>query len=369
VSRIDEFRPDDVTEVGDLFMRVFAKQDGPASPQLGDYLVRLHFENPSYDPDRGCLVQRDAANRVVGFLAGYPLSMRCKGRPLRGVAVGTYMVDPRTQDPFGALRLVRAFLGRRPDVIFSDTANDVARRIWAAARVATDRLLSMGWARPLLPLRFSLRFWEKPRRRGPALLRGALDRLLSLPDAGINAIERGALEDAARGLAIRELSAETMAEAAPRVWSNRSLVPDYDRSHLEWMFAALAAKTRYGPLRKMAVHDGEDGLVGWYIYYPNRGDIGQVVQVAARPNDYGRVLRHLLLDARSRGSVGLVGRVDPRHTEDLSGCGCIMFQRQTWTLAHSPDAAASRALLGHDAMLSRMEGDWWTRLSANEILG
>jgi hypothetical protein len=46
-----------------------------------------------------------------------------------------------------------------------------------------------------------------------------------------------------------------------------------------------------------------------------------------------------------------------------------MFQRQTWTLAHSPDAAASRALLGHDAMLSRMEGDWWTRLSANEILG
>jgi hypothetical protein len=167
-------------------------------------------------------------------------------------------------------------------------------------------------------------------------------------------------------LTIRELSAEAMAEA--RLWSNRSLVPDYDASQLEWMFAALAAKTRFGPVRKMAVHEGEEGLVGWYIYYPNRGDIGQVVQVAARPNDYGRVLRHLLVDAHSCGSVGLVGRVDPLHTEDLSGCGCIMFQRATWTLAHSLDGEASRALLGHDAMLSRIEGDWWTRLSANEIL-
>jgi hypothetical protein len=312
-------------------------------------------------------VQRDATNRIVGFLAGYPLNMRCKGRPLRGVTAGTYMVDPGAKDPFGALRLVKAFMGRRPEVIFSDTANDVARRIWAGLGVATDRLLSMGWARPLQPLRFSLRFWEKPRRRRSAALRGGLDPLLRLPDAGVAALERGGLDDAVRGLTIRELSAETMAEGAPRIWSNRTLVPDYDAPLLEWMFAALAAKTRFGPLRKMAVHEGE-GLVGWYIYYPNRGDIGQVVQVAAQPKDYGRVLRHLLVDAHSCGSVGLVGRVDPLHTEDLSGCGCIMFQRATWTLAHSLDGEASRALLGHDAMLSRMEGDWWTRLSANEIL-
>lgn len=194
-----------------------------------------------------------------------------------------------------------------------------------------------------------------------------LNALLWLPDEVVNAVDgrRFGVEDR---LSSEELTVETFVDGASTVWKDRSLLPTYAPQHVAWKLDALAERTRYGPLRKRAVRDEEGALLGWYIYYPNIGSIGQVVQVAASSRAYGRVLRHLLVDARRRGSLGLIGKVDPPHTESLTACGCVLFQRSTWTLLHSDRPEVRDALAAHDVMLSRMEGDWWTRLSGGELI-
>src|SRR5205814_217678 len=93
-----------------------------------------------------------------------------------------------------------------------------------------------------------------------------------------------------RGEVLRvAVTTQLMASDVPARWQDVAQRPDYDETALAWLLEQLAAKRALGELRRAALRDAGGALVGWYLYYANRGGLGQVVQVAAAKGRYGDV--------------------------------------------------------------------------------
>jgi hypothetical protein len=171
----------------------------------------------------------------------------------------------------------------------------------------------------------------------------------------------------ASGLSEGELSVEILLEGIRTLSARRALVPDYDASSLQWLIAKAAEKREYGNLRKAALYDSRHTLAGWYLYYPNPGSAGQVLQVAATPSLAPRVLRHLLMDARTQGSLALIGRFDAQMVREMSALNCLFTNRGTHVQAHSRRTEVIQALHSGNAFFTRLEGEWWTRLQGDKF--
>jgi hypothetical protein len=86
-----------------------------------------------------------------------------------------------------------------------------------------------------------------------------------------------------------------------------------------------------------------------------------VLQLMARPGQVRAVFDHLLADAYARGSVAVMGRVHPQQMSDLAAAKCVFLNRNTYTQIHTRDEELRHAVLRGEAMLTRLEGEWWTR--------
>jgi hypothetical protein len=147
----------------------------------------------------------------------------------------------------------------------------------------------------------------------------------------------------------------------PEVVPGNGLQPVYDAHSLAWLLDQAARKTRHGALRMRAVFDGKRRLIGWYLHHVQAGGVSEVVQVAAREGLFGPVLERLLADAWRHGAVAVRGRLDPRYVQELSDQHCWLRQEGPRTLVHSRHAEIMAAIQQGDAMLSRLEGEWWLR--------
>jgi hypothetical protein len=160
-----------------------------------------------------------------------------------------------------------------------------------------------------------------------------------------------------------EVSAETLTVEMflghfPELTGPLRLHPDYNHAYLKWLFQELPRSGYPGKLVKRLVRDG-DRVLGWYLYYLQSRGISRVLQILSRERDLGRVLDHLLHDAESNGAAALDGRVEPRLLESLWRRRCIL--RYTGeSLMHSREAEVIGAALSRQALLTRMEGEWWS---------
>ena len=157
------------------------------------------------------------------------------------------------------------------------------------------------------------------------------------------------------------LDPPTMLAHFPDVLDGNALQPVYDARSLAWLLEQTARKTRHGRLRARAVRDGGRRLIGWYLYYVQKGGVSEVVQIAARDGSFDRVLRRLLADAWRHGAAAVRGRLDPRYVQELSDRHCWFRWGHSWTLVHSRHADIMAAINHGDASLSRLEGEWWLR--------
>jgi hypothetical protein len=182
-----------------------------------------------------------------------------------------------------------------------------------------------------------------------------------LADAAAARVLPGWLDRTAAGLADDELKTAAMLAHLPEVMDGSALQPDYDARSLAWLLEQAQRKTRHGKLRSRAVLEGGQRLVGWYLYYVRAGEVGEVIQLAARDGYFDGVLRRLLVDAWRCGATAVRGRLDPRHARELSDRHCWFRREGTWTLVHSRDPDLRTAIHQGKAFLSRLEGEWWLR--------
>jgi len=286
--------------------------------------------------------------------------MQFRGRPIR-VAMGCqFFVDPDKRHSLTALELVKACISGPQDLTLTDTAGVRSGRMWTAIGGAALLLYSLHWIRPLRPARYVLSLLDE-RATLPLPFTFAARPLAALVDALATRLRPNRFYRNAVGLMEDALDPATMLAHLPNVMDGYALQPAYDARSLAWLLDQTARKTRYGRLRARAVRDGERRLIGWYLYHVQAGGVSEVVQIAALPGCFDRVLQRLLADAWRHGAVAVRGRLDPRHVQELTDRHCWLRRDGSWTLAHSRHADIMAAMQQGNAFLSRLEGEWWLR--------
>jgi hypothetical protein len=157
------------------------------------------------------------------------------------------------------------------------------------------------------------------------------------------------------------LDPDAMAEAMPQLTRRKSLVPVYSRDSLTWMIGHMVLRQGHGVLRARRVLDGDRVLLGWYIYYLNRRGPSEVVQLVARSGAFEVVLERLLADARRSGALAVRGRLGTDDAAILGELGCRLRWEEPGTLVHSRHPEILDAIRRGDAILSRLDGEWWMR--------
>lgn len=363
MDRIRAFTPNDIPAVAELFQKVFRHGSHRVPESLKAYLAHLYFDNPWYDGTLSSLVYEENGS-VGGFVGALPFPFLVGGRRIMAIVAGNLMVDAGLRNPLAGVRMLKQLFAGPQDATLTDTATDKARRIWEGLGSATIPTYSLQWLRILRPTRFAmstiigrqrtlnpLGFLARPMSTG-------LDWISGRAPKSPLRIERSELEG-------RELSSETLLEGIREFSRKQLLVPDYSIESLRWLLGEAAEKQEYGALRKVALFDKADSLVGWYLYYPNPGKAGQVLQCAGRPSSISEVLSHLFYDAFQLGSLAVIGRFEPGIAQVLSEKSCIIVQRASYVQAISKNPLVMEALYSGKAFFTRMEGEWWTRLQGD----
>ena len=155
-----------------------------------------------------------------------------------------------------------------------------------------------------------------------------------------------------------ELDAKTLLDFLSELSRSWTLRPEYDERSVNWLLEVLAQKSEHGTFQGVAVRDSAGEPVGWYLYYRNRGGIGEVVQVGAREEWTGQVLDHLFYHAWRAGVLALSGRIEPRFLPEFRDRRCVFLHRGYWMLVHSRRPETLEPIHRGEALLTRLEGEW-----------
>jgi Acetyltransferase (GNAT) domain len=362
---IRAFTKEDVPAVARLFQRVFRHSEDPPPRSLERYFVELYFDNPWYDGEVTSLVY-ETQGQPMGFVGVLPFRFRLKQTRLRGAIAGNFMVAPELRDPLGSLNLLKRVFTGPQDILVSDTASPLARRIWEGLGGASVPSHGVHWLRVLRPAQFGAAMLKK--LVAPPV---ALDRLARpfgrLVDALAAQLPQSPFRAPATKLHQGPLDETGLLASIDAFSAKSALRPEYTPESLGWLIAMAKRNHESGPLRMRAVYDESGRLVGWFVYYPNPGKRGHVLQLVARPGALDDVLDHLFADAFAQGTAFLDGRAEPRLIQRLSGRLCILRYRGD-LVAHARRPEVLHALHSGDAFFTQLEGESWTRFQGDSFV-
>jgi hypothetical protein len=369
MSQIRPFVEDDIPQVADLHQRVFSTPETSVkqtlSPELlqsyTDYFERIFFKNPWCDEALPSFVHEEVNGKVTGFLGVMPRRMSLNGQTISVALSSQFIVDPRSRATGAGVRLLKTFLSGPQELSLTDEANDVSLKLWEALGGSTALLYSMYWTRVLRPSRYltslaqKLGLWKPlASAAGPVCntIDGVLARKMpgrfSLPEPKVSA---------------KELDTEELLFHLSEFSGGRSLWPEYDNRSLNWLLDEMSRKNRLGTLRKMAVYDSKQEVIGWYVYYLKPGGISTAVQIVAKKHSFNDVIDHILFDAWQRDSIAISGRIEPQLIHAISNKHCLFDFSTHWMLVHSVNRELLQAIHNGDALLSNLEGELCMRFS------
>lgn len=350
---IRPFQRDDIPAVVELFRWAFQRNGNHAPGELEAYFERVFFENPWYDEELPSLVH-ESDDGIDGFIGVQPKRLRLHGRRVR-LATATKLMASPSAAPLVASRLARRVIGGPQDLLYTDISNDAGRRIFEALGGLNVLLYSLQWQRPVRPARHVLSWL---RARGvPSLITRTLRPLGSVADAVLARIDsagRAPNEE----YSVDDLPIETLATQLPHLLGQGALQPEYDEEWLHWLFALAQLNEPKRVLRRRLVRDARQEPIGWFVYFVEPGGLAEVLQVATRKDAKAVVLNALLAETRGEGAAMVSGRMEPGMVPELSARHCYFRQADYWTLVHSKDPEILEAILGGNAFLSRLEGEW-----------
>jgi hypothetical protein len=341
-------------------MKVFRKSKDGVPKALEDYLQELYFGNPWFDQNLPSLVYRTVDGSVSGFLGRLPFGMAFRGEPIKAVVGGNFMVDPDLRDSFAGPKLLKSFLGGPQDITYSDTGDRKALRMWARHETRPALAQSFHWLKILKPAQFSAVLLRNKAWINAA---GFLGKpFIRLTDFGFKLASKRNVEGH-----LRELDLDTLWQAINEASKRRSLSVTHSRRTVEWLLEKACQKQQFGSLCSFGVYDDSNELMGWFLYYPNRGNVGQVLQVCTRSDRIGPILGHLFNHAADQGSVALIGRLDPIYAAEFTESYCMFYQRSEYVIVHSKRQDLLNAFHSGDLFLTRFEGEWWSRLQGDDF--
>jgi hypothetical protein len=266
------------------------------------------------------------------------------------------VTDPEARKRAVGFFLLREFLAGRQELAITDTAVAATRVMWTRIGGQLAHLPSIGWFRLLRPVPFAVDFLRSRRRGAAGQGHGETDgEWISF---GLGTRFRPWPTAAPAPAAPAELEPRELAELLPELAGTSRLRPDYDPVFLDWLFGEMRAVRTRGSLIARVVRTRERRVLGCYVYYLRRAGVSDVLQVVATPRDVGRVVDDLFAHAKANGAALLRGRLEAPLVEALGSRRCV-FRFNGAALVHARDPEVIRAINAGEALLTRMEGEWW----------
>jgi hypothetical protein len=362
VSPIRTLERQDLGEVARLHA---GAGDGAPIParweRLAAFFERTLLDHPWADAEIPSLVYEESGE-ILGFLGSNVRRMQFDGRAIRMACSAHLLTHPRVRNKATGALLLRRYLAGAQDLTITDGANETVRRMWEGLGGRTVHVSCLTFLRVLRP--FGLATHRAlSRRAAPAAERAVapVARLLDL--AATRLVDReGASETESE-----QLTPSGLLEQLPKVAEGLRLVPDYDVDYLTWLFAELDRvgdervfrdRVARGPLvADLVIRDRR--VMGWFVAQVKPGGLCRVLQVAAQPRQAGAVLDRLVRRADELGAVGVYGRLEPRLVGPLSERRTLLRFSDGRLLVHARDDDVTDSILRGDALLTRLDGEWW----------
>ena len=340
----------DLPAIGRLHRQVFAGRRADAA-QLDHFLAEVFCGHPWIGEACPSLVCEDARGQLIGCLGVMPRPMMFRGRRVMAAVTHHFMVAPDQRASWAALQLMRTFLAGPQDLSLAE-GNEASRRVWEGLHLSTAMLYSLHWIRPLRPtawLSAAIGPWT----------RRALRPVTAAADTWLGRMSARLAPPTKPDLAASPLDTGTIVGHVKMLAGTRSLIPDYDVAALRWQFDVLARTPGSGSLQMVALRNGRQEIVGWYIYYLYPGGTGEVVQITGTSRSLGDVFDHLAAHAYEGGAVALAGRLDPVLLPVCAARRCWLRAGRSWMLLHAGNTDVTDAISRGDACLSPLDGEWW----------
>ena len=329
--------------------------------RLAAFFERTLLDHPWADPEIPSLVYEESGE-ILGFLGSNVRRMRFDGRAIRMSCSAHLLTHPRVRNKAIGALLLRRHLAGSQDLTITDGANETVRRMWEGLGGRTVHVGCLTYLRVLRP--FGLAAHRVlSRRTAPAAERAVapVARLLDL--AATRLLDR----DDASGTESEQLTPSGLLEQLPDVAKGLRLMPEYDVDYLTWLFAELDRvgdervfenRVARGPLvAELVTRDHR--VIGWYVSQVKQGGLCRVLQVAAPPRQAGAVFDRLVRRADELGAVGVYGRLEPRLVGPLSQRRTLLRFSHGRLLAHARDDDVVDSILRGEALLTRLDGEWW----------
>lgn len=363
-----EIRPlerGDIPAVARLFALEWRGSEGASDPELERFFESTLLDYPWADPELPSLLAVDG-DTVVGMIGSNVRRVVFDGRPLRMVCSAHLVSHPHARTRAIGARLMKALLAGPQDVTITDGATDEVRRMWETFGGASVGLGALSFVRLFRPAslatdlvlgRRSRRLAGNPLRFLPASVdgvarRAARRRLVPLPaDCTSSA-----------------LTPEALVEHAGRVTAGLRFHAAYDIPYLTWLFDELARVEARGTLWSEGVPRGrlwaelvEAGgtVAGWYVCHLRDAGFCRVLQFAAAPRGADVVFAQLSSRAEALGAAALYGRLEPTLVAPATESGSVLRPSDGRLLVHARDTELLTALRAGDALLTRLDGEWW----------
>ena len=297
--------------------------------------------------------------RVTGFLGVTRRRMSVRGESIRVAFGGNFVVHPAARSTPAGVHLLGTYMGGDQDLSLTDSANDASRDLLERLGFSTIVPFSISWARPLRPAHYAAH--GVSRLTGTtlsAIFKFAAKPFCSIVDGIGSKLSFGPFRQTKSVLHGAELDLETLLDCLAEFRGEYSLWPEYDFDSLNRLLKFMERMHPRANLRKVVLRDDSQKAVGWYLYYLNPGDVGQVVQIGGERRFTKDVLDHLFYDAWENGAIALHGVVRSDSLPDFWEKSCFFTCRSGWTLAHSRRPELLERLQHGDASFSRLDGEW-----------
>lgn len=352
----------DIPQVADLVWKVLHEKQGASPAGLRTYFKELFLENPWQENGIVSRVVENREGKIVAFFGTLARRMTFQGKTLRFAFGSNFVVDPASRSTMAAIQLVRAMMKGPQDISITDSANENSRQMLRSLGFSIVPIYSLLWARPLRPSSYVLHAVARLKKSSLVRTLSAVAKPFSaLADTAVVHLPLSPFRQSEPGTIGEDLDIDTHLQALSKLPKNW-LVPEYDRTSLKWVVDFVVRNKSLGEeVRKVAVRDKDGKLLGWYMYYVDREEAAEVLQVGAETGCAQKVLDHLFYDAWSRGLIGLHGRLEPQLMQDLTLKSCFFLRNGSWTLAHCKNPELMALVQSGNAFFSRIDGEWGLR--------
>lgn len=352
--------PRDIPRLVELHCQAFGDPGHEARARLGEGYRQVLMEHPWSDGERPSLVYEEEGT-VQGLIGVMPRPGCYGERHIWLASLTKFIVSDTPAAGLISVKLLRSALRLPIDLITSDWATPEVLPIWT--RVGGEVLLdqSLWWRRSLRPLTHAVgslsskRRWLKPLKFLRPIA-GAGDRQLSE--------ERGWNETVdLTGTDCREVAdVDELLALMDRIGARRALRPRYTAESLAWNLRTVEEQEPPGSFRTRVVEDDRSGEpVGWFTYSVRGRGEARVFQLDALESDsFQRTYGHLLLNAVSAGAVFAEGIASPHFLASVRDDRLtIRAPEDRYTLAYSRESEILSAFRRGDALVTRLESEWW----------